>query len=280
MDIQRGGSFNVVFDGIRAEHDGRQLIIQSFEKCDLADCNRIVARLEGLILKRVSYAEILSQDRDWFLSYLSNITATRTEYVPLRNVTDLPDPLKAEFSAMEWHFVRNSVLREDESSYAREIQESGRPTVLRRPLPESNTRNEDLKGWFTALRKSFDEADLRNRLVLCAVALREFKLKHDYYPANLGELKLNPVVTTDPYTGKSIIYKPRGKDYLLYGVGEDGRDDGGIPVNEATTSRVGDLGILPFRYYDQSGSTQPVTYRRVPHMLPPVLPKGAPPLKQ
>jgi hypothetical protein len=116
---------------------------------------------------------------------------------------------------------------------------------------------------------------------LFAIALRSFKLKQGHYPVTLAELKLEPGLTVDPYSGNSIIYKRFGNDYLLYGVGDDGKDDGGIPVNEAESPKIGDLGISRFYYNSQNGAIQSENfYKLIPHMLPPALPKGAPPLKQ
>jgi hypothetical protein len=61
-------------------------------------------------------------------------------------------------------------------------------------------------------------------------------------------------------------------------VGEDGKDDGGVPANEAIRPQTGDIGISFFAYFQGGTSQRKRGYRLVPHMLPPVLPKGAPPL--
>src|ERR1022692_2022231 len=46
-----------------------------------------------------------------------------------------------------------------------------------------------------------------------------------------------PAVPIDPYDGKSLRYHPNDDGtYLLYSVGEDGRDDGGDPTNVASGS--------------------------------------------
>lgn len=75
------------------------------------------------------------------------------------------------------------------------------------------------------------------RVVVTAMALKRFQLKHGKLPGTLNELapEFFPSVPIDPYDGKSLRYHPNPDGtYLLYSVGEDGRDDGGDPTNTAS----------------------------------------------
>ena len=64
-----------------------------------------------------------------------------------------------------------------------------------------------------------------SRIVL---GLQAYKDRYGYYPANLKALKsqLGWEVPTDPFTGKDFVYRPVGNGFLLYGVGQDFKDDG------------------------------------------------------
>ena len=64
-----------------------------------------------------------------------------------------------------------------------------------------------------------------SRIIL---GLQAYKDRYGYYPANLNALKsqLGWEVPTDPFTGKDFIYRPQGNGFLLYGVGENLKDDG------------------------------------------------------
>lgn len=77
------------------------------------------------------------------------------------------------------------------------------------------------------------------RIVVTAIALKRFQLKHRQWPHTLAELapEFFPSVPIDPYDGKPLRYhaNPDGT-YLLYCVGEDGVDDGGNPTNTAASS--------------------------------------------
>ena len=94
---------------------------------------------------------------------------------------------------------------------------------LRYPPPESV-----ITLGFT-LKKAM-RAETERSLILGAIALSRYKLRHDTYPDSLGSLmpEFLPAVPLDYMVGKAIKYH-RNNDgsYTLYSVGEDGNDDGG-----------------------------------------------------
>jgi hypothetical protein len=63
------------------------------------------------------------------------------------------------------------------------------------------------------------------RLLRLELALQESYRRHHRYPATLSGLA--PGVSVDPFTGRSLVYRLRGKRYLLYSAGPDGADHGG-----------------------------------------------------
>lgn len=75
------------------------------------------------------------------------------------------------------------------------------------------------------------------RIVVTAIALKRFQLKHGKLPEMLNELtpEFLATVPIDPYDGKPLCYQPYSDGtYLLYSVGEDGKDEGGNPTIPAT----------------------------------------------
>jgi hypothetical protein len=77
------------------------------------------------------------------------------------------------------------------------------------------------------------------RVLVAAIALKRFQLKHGQLPARLNELvpEFLKSVPIDPNDGKSLRYHPNADGtYLLYSVGDDGKDDGGDPTNTASGS--------------------------------------------
>ncbi len=73
------------------------------------------------------------------------------------------------------------------------------------------------------------------RVVVTAIALKRFQLAHGKSPETLDELEPGflSTIPIDPYDGKPLHYYANADGtYLLYSVGENGRDDGGDPALE------------------------------------------------
>ncbi|MCB1127969.1 MAG: hypothetical protein KDM81_15855, partial [Verrucomicrobiae bacterium] len=74
------------------------------------------------------------------------------------------------------------------------------------------------------------QADAWNRVLVTAIALKRFHLKHGRPPEQLGELvpAFLPEIPIDWMDGEPLRYRLNpDSTWLLYSVGEDGNDDGG-----------------------------------------------------
>ena len=85
-------------------------------------------------------------------------------------------------------------------------------------------------------------ADTRLRLARTACALELYRIEKGIYPDTLEELVPGYLsnVQIDPFDGKPIRYVRRGVGYMLYGIGEDRGDNGGVCYGEA--KKTGDFG--------------------------------------
>jgi len=74
--------------------------------------------------------------------------------------------------------------------------------------------------------------EMEKRMVITAIALKRYQLKHGKYPVALDALvpEFLPAIPRD-LDGKSLRYR-RNADgsFTLYSIGEDGKDDGGDPT--------------------------------------------------
>jgi len=73
------------------------------------------------------------------------------------------------------------------------------------------------------------------RMTVVAIALRRYQLRHGNYPPALDSLvpEFVSTVPLDPVDGNPLHYRPKAdKTFLLYSVGESGKDDGGDPSLE------------------------------------------------
>jgi hypothetical protein len=85
-------------------------------------------------------------------------------------------------------------------------------------------------GVFTPYLVKLAATETARRLTITAIALERHHLQHNSYPAILNDLvpAFLPQVPTDFMDGKPLRYRLQpGGNFLLYSVGEDGKDDGG-----------------------------------------------------
>jgi hypothetical protein len=69
------------------------------------------------------------------------------------------------------------------------------------------------------------------RLLSGELALRLYRSERGHPPARLDELMPGYLlrVPQDPFSGKPMVYRPQGTNWLFYSIGPDGVDDGGRP---------------------------------------------------
>jgi hypothetical protein len=87
--------------------------------------------------------------------------------------------------------------------------------------------------WMGSMVSKTIRIEAARRVVVTAIVLKRFQLKHSQWPQTLDELapEFFPAVPVDPYDGKPLRYHPNADgNFLLYCVGEDGVDDGGTPI--------------------------------------------------
>ena len=119
-----------------------------------------------------------------------------------------------------------------------------------------NPDNSDSDFWFTdpakanfhyiassslpAFERAFDKVmkvETARQLAIAAIVLKRYQLKHGNYPPDLKSLvpEFVPAVPRDPVDGQPLRYRLNADGtFLLYSVGENGKDDGGSPEWEKT----------------------------------------------
>jgi hypothetical protein len=285
QDIGRGGTLIHGLVSLAMQAIVRQTMIRQVDRLTVSQCAGLAARLRATLLARPAAIETLENERDLTLSSLSRITDSNA-YEVFRIASSREGGATSgerQFGAMAWHFMRDRTLKDIEAYHAALQREAARPASKRAEVPEPKSPIAAmLMPVFAQWPRGFDDNDTRNRLLLCMLRIREYQLTRHKLPSRLDALGIEPTLLVDPYTGATITYLPKGDDYLLYCLGPDGRDDGGVPANESSPSPfMGDIGVRPFRATNPSaGSLGSNNYRRVPHMLPPKVPPGSPPLTE
>ena len=148
-------------------------------------------------------------------------------------------------------FPFNSVLDNDESYFLAEmryrIDRCQKPyRVIAREETDGEPREPKYAMFSTLLLSPGDSvASSRDRAIANLSGSRIFLGILAYrdhfgsYPAKLGDLKqVKWQLPEDPFSGKPFIYRTQGKGFILYSIGDDLKDNGGI---EPTDKRPGDI---------------------------------------
>jgi hypothetical protein len=98
--------------------------------------------------------------------------------------------------------------------------------------------------WSSAgLAKRVQSIEISRQVVLAAIALKRYYLRHHNYPPDLAALvpEFLPATPRDLIDGASLRYQRQENSFLLYSIGEDGKDDRGDPRpdKEESSSRPG-----------------------------------------
>jgi hypothetical protein len=81
-----------------------------------------------------------------------------------------------------------------------------------------------------------------------AIAVKRYQLERGELPDDLDELVVAgylPALPADPFGGASYVYRKQGGDFLLYSLGEDFDDDGGVKGRSREGEWTGDLVFWP-----------------------------------
>jgi hypothetical protein len=111
------------------------------------------------------------------------------------------------------------------------------------------------------------QREARECMALLALALSAYRTEHGAYPKTLGETA--PVyidaIPKDPFSDGPLHYKSEGNGYLLYSVGQNGKDDGGYgPGNEPDSITEEQQNAWPKPWDDLSIRTPPKQVKQKP----------------
>lgn len=163
----------------------------------------------------------------WLRDACETATLEDCKYV-LNNLPDVTEQMEppAAITEREWHFFRRV---------------NGAYMTFMMEMTFANNRHDFEKRMGDSLRL----AQALNDLIQLHYAIRAFELTENRLPKSLEELVPRELksIPKDPFNGKDFVYQA-GKDrYLLYSVGPNGFDDGG--VEDPKDHNQGDLFLEP-----------------------------------
>jgi hypothetical protein len=81
---------------------------------------------------------------------------------------------------------------------------------------------------YDGMPKLLEEYEVSLQLARLGLALEDFRSREGKYPASLQDLGPPDERITDPFSGRPFIYRTENDDVLVYSVGFDRKDDGGL----------------------------------------------------
>lgn len=152
-------------------------------------------------------------------------------------IDDVPFGEKAAFWLRMQLCSKRQVMDDYIRGMDQMIADADLPYAARRPAQDpGDPFNEEMLSAFAGYRFRFTQVETRTVLLTTTLALQAYSLDHHRYPSTLQELVPSylPALAADPFAlSGPLHYRPNGSSYLLYSVGPDGKDDGGIPCKPA-----------------------------------------------
>jgi hypothetical protein len=149
-------------------------------------------------------------------------------------------------------FYRVFLLPDDLAAYRRIMKGYQRLTgwPFYQAAPYFDERRKDVRGGILTalvvpavrnLAEAAADTDASRQLARIAVAAASYRLKNGKYPDRIDDLapKFLPSVPLDPFDGQPLRLKRDGDELVLYSIGRDLKDDGG--VERTGTSGKGDI---------------------------------------
>lgn len=216
-------------------------------KLSASDAEHGARRLEAILRNEYPLPTLLAQDfRSWLTGWQRTVRAQAMRGFRLdlpqsdleRETLYMPKaPLSqaAQQYAQQWiENVSRPYPEQQMVLYPPALQKLGSDLVVRSP--------EDV-----ALQVArYTYVQTRLRLLCTALRLEAYRKARGRYPTRLRELGDSPYFI-DPFSNKPFIYRPQGNRYVLYSVGPNTLDDGGLPFPEGRLRRgqPGDIGLVP-----------------------------------
>ena len=125
----------------------------------------------------------------------------------------------------------------DSEQYLAQLPPRWVPDFLKAPLAGSMAR------LLTRILPRTRAGQARIVVWQAALAVHRWRNAHGSYPDTLAQVAAEEAVPLDPFSGQALIYRREGQGFVLYSVGPNQQDDGGVPktVGPARRSPAGDI---------------------------------------
>lgn len=228
--IPRGTPLIGALVGYAVQAVSRRPIEEMLPSLDASTCRKAARRIEELHGNRVSFAEVLQEEK-W------NVAAN---LLPMLQSGGSIGIQVAGYDAntKKWRFrpVSRRRYMADFLKQMDALSASAQQPYARAPVVQPP--GDFLTGtlWPVFLRGRFNVAkcETANTMLMVALALRAYHLEKGSYPNQLSQLTPDYIkaIPADGFgAGEALRYKKEGASYRLWSIGPDKTDDGGKPAD-------------------------------------------------
>jgi hypothetical protein len=262
--IGQGGPYLHNLVRITCQNLGIDAAERSFGPLSPDTARALGARMDRILSELPKAGDIADDERRMTLNFLRTMLAGRA---PLSSSSsDGSEDLglgAAKGRAVLFFYPKASGYRKVDGYWRAVAAELRKPYRLRTP-PSAPLASDPVIGRAIGpgMRTSFTFTSMEAmlRVLRARLAVEEFRGRNDRLPASWDELSpaILPVAPEDPFSGESLRYLRQRNSYLLYSVGPDLRDDGGVPIaKRVSDDALGDYvsgKLIPGK---QRGSARP-----------------------
>jgi hypothetical protein len=249
VKMGRGGLWIDSLDGVGCVTTGQFGLERCISRLTAGEAGAAGDRLERIVSQLPEPAGVIDEERRFQLSWARSLLAGQLTSRPTYtgNLGERCNQAKehALFLAYPkpWGYSQvdrrwKAIASEMRKPYSRRSALAPWPSGTDPVLPLVNFNLDDVQIPFAQLRASLS-------LLRTELSLQEYRLRHGVYPDALRRLVPTELaaVPADPFTDQPLRYFRRGNTYVLYSVGPDLKDSGGVPLDArmVVAGKVGDL---------------------------------------
>jgi hypothetical protein len=177
QDISRGGPVIHGLVSTAIQTIGQSPMIPAIEHLTSADCSIVITRMQAILQTRQPYRETLEEEVNTVLENTSNMRDWRSMVSQTSgNKTGVVADGERFFGEFGWHFMKDRTLRDLKNYFDEFMPQLDKPKSLRKQIPvPKSTIAQIILPVFENTGDKFEETDARNRIILCAVAIRRYR---------------------------------------------------------------------------------------------------------
>jgi type II secretory pathway pseudopilin PulG len=241
-DVPHGSPVIGALVGIACQAIGRRPMWKIVDHLNAAQSHAALDRLASTMARRLPFADTIQEEKWTGQAGMLEVFNNSKKQAALLNSSEAPNDVSAatarSLSSLFFLAYSKNKIMHNFTTYMDGYSQVAQQPYGRHPAPPAlptDPFNRSLVPIFSQARMKDIACETQNGLLLITLALHAFRLEHGRYPASLTELLPAYLkrLPEDPFgPGGTFKYRVKGKRYVLYSVGPDGKDDGGTPIDD------------------------------------------------